>query len=199
VTRPLKIPDSLNGASPLLEQTIRLSAETGHVWHDGRLWHWPPQAGAFYVRVSPRNRDFALRSLAGLVEACERSQLKVAPVGGAHGTRAGMGIGSKGNLATVELVELRGLAQASQADIDRWRYLNDPSYWDENTTSDPVHEIPRGNDKLRIILPRRPDWPHRFGPGWRRTFTGLVGEPFLGALSECLEALNARAKASRLS
>ena len=197
MTQPLEIPEALNKANPLLRETILATEETDSVWYDGRQWWFPPKPGAFYLRVAPRNLDFILRSLAGLIDVCQQRGLTVAPVGQSRHHRAGVGIGSSGNLAAVEIVELRGLGPASPQDVNRWRHLNDPTYWDENAKPDPALEIPRGNDKLRVILPRRPDWPHRLGPGWRRSFTGLAGEPFLRALAECVESLDTRAKAGR--
>lgn len=196
MTNPLEIPETLDRSNPLLAETISATEETDSVWYDGRQW-WRSRHGAFFLRVAPRNLDFVLRSLVGLIDASQRRGLAVAAVGQSRHHHAGVGIGSSGNLAAIEIIELRGLGSASPEDVDRWRYLNDPTYWDENGKPDPALAIPRGNDKLRVILPRRPDWPHRLGPGWRRSFTALAGEPFLRVLAECLEALDARAKAGR--
>jgi hypothetical protein len=149
--------------------------------------------GIFYLRVAKRNVDLVLRGLQGLVMASRRRGLEVAPLRGSRLHRDGVGIGSPGNLAAVEVLELRRLASAGQKEVSQWRAVN---HWpiDEGEELEMDPEIPRGNDKLRVILPPRPDWPHRSGPGWRRSFTAPAGDPFRALLGEVLAALDARAR-----
>lgn len=189
----VEIPEKLEGAHELVRATAQTLEGDRGTWYDGRIWSWPPTAGTFYLRVAPQHVEFVLRALQGLVEASEMRGLEVAPVDGSRLNRVGVGIGSPGNLAAVEVIELRELAPASEEDVKQWRWVNEHRLPDE----DPVTQqnIPRGNGKLRVVLPRRHDWPHHLGPGWRRSFTALAGDPFRVVLADVLGALDARAKA----
>jgi hypothetical protein len=174
--------------------TARMLGPEAEPWYDGRLWMFSSYPGIFHLRVAKRNVDLVLRGLQGLVIASRRRGLEVAPLLGSRLHRSGVGIGARGNLASIEVVELRHLAPAGQREVSQWRAVN---HWriDEGQELEMNPEIPRGNDKLRVLLPPRPDWPHRSGPGWRRSFTAPVGDPFLALLGEVLAALDARAKA----
>jgi hypothetical protein len=193
VFEPLCIPDDLAGAHEFVLATqAALEGEHGR-WYDGRVRPWP-EAGIFYVRVAPEHIDFTLRALQGLVEASERRGLVVEPLPRDRFHRPGLGIGSRKNLAAVEVEELRKLALGNPQDVTQWRWINDHDLTDEESA--PIQqEIPTGNGKLRLRLPRRHDWPHRLGPGWRKSFTAEVGDPFRELLGEVLDSLAARAKA----
>jgi hypothetical protein len=94
----------------------------------------------------------------------------------------------------VEVVELREPDIGSAKDVDQWRWVNEHLLPGEEASA-ARPKIPRGNGKLRVVLPRRHDWPGSTGPGWRRTFTALAGDPFQTVLLDVLTALESRAKA----
>lgn len=187
------IPHDLAGAHEFVQATQAALEGKDGGWYDGRTRPWP-EAGLFYIRVAPAHIDFTLRALQGLVEASERRGLNVEPLPRSQFHRPGVGIGSPRNLAAVEVEELRRLAFGSSQDVAQWRWINNHDLLEEKPVPIQQH-IPRGNGKLRLALPRRHDWPHRLGPGWRRSFTAEVGEPFRVLLGEVLDSLDARAKA----
>lgn len=192
--QPVEIPEGLDGAHELIREAAAAYLEEDRTWYDGRIWLYPPKPGLFYLRVAPKHLEFVLRALQGVVAASERRGLEIGPVERSRLHRAGVGIGLRGNLAALEVIELRGLGFGSKKDVDQWRWVNEHRLPSEGTPpSQP--RIPRGNGKLRLILPRRHDWPDPSGPGWRRNFTALAGAPFQALLADVVASLENRANA----
>jgi len=192
--QPLPIPDDLDAAHALVRTAAVAYLEEDDTWYDGRIRIWP-KPGLFFLRVAPRHVEFVLRALQGLIEASEQRGLEIGPVSSSRLHHAGVGIGSTGNLAAVEVVELRELGIGSERDVSQWRWINEMMLPSDGPPSATETKIPRANGKLQVVLPRRHDWPGPTGQGWRRHFTGLVGEPFQHALTQVLLSLEARAAA----
>lgn len=193
-TKHLDIPDDLESVHEVIRATATAYRAEDETWYDGRIWRFSGTPGLFYLRVAPKHLEFSLRALQGVIEASERQGLEIGEVQGSRLHRAGVGIGSHGNLAAVEVVELRDLAFAGKKEVNQWRWINDQLLPGEEPPAIRP-KIPRGNGKVRVVLPRRHDWPGSVGPNWRRTFTGPVGEPFQKVLVDVVAALEARARA----
>jgi hypothetical protein len=194
MSRRFPIPDDLDATHSLVRATADVYLREHDTFYDGRIRIWP-KPGLFFLRTAPEHVEFVLRALQGLIEASEQQGLEVGPVPSSRLHRAGVGIGSAGNLAAVEVVELRGLGTGSERDISQWRWINEMILPGDEPPPATDVKIPRGNGKLRLVLPRRHDWPGDIGQGWRRHFTGPAGEPFLDALVDALAALELRALA----
>jgi hypothetical protein len=186
------IPRELEGAHPFVTRTWHTAA-TWHATPDDRLSP-QPEPGIVDARVSRHQLPRALRLVHVVIERSSEVGLKVAPVNRAHRCRAGIGIGRDGAYTPVRVQELRDRIAFADLDLDRWRREHPVWYIREEELRDRGW-VPRANGKLRLVLPRRYDYPPTPEGGWRSTFTDQEGRPVEEKVSDVVAALAERAAA----
>lgn len=184
------------GLHPFLIAT-REAADRWHLNADDRLSPQPSPA-ILELRVARARVERALAIVQAVIDGCGAAGLEVAPIDGARGHRAGIGIGRPGRYTAIRVEELRKRVPVSRAEIDQWLAE------DMLRRSDDWRLRERGfwvcaDGRLRLLLPPRYDRAPDGREGWRWSFTDQVDQPLEEQIPDVVAALRERASSRRKS